>query len=167
MAGAGFEPAKAEPRDLQSRPFDRSGTPPGVSGSLRAFSVSWLEMLPATRRVHPAVGSRGPTGPASTSNGAWRVRSRHVAQALRLRQRLELLERVVLDLTDPLARHVERPADLLQRVGTLTGETESHLDHLALALGQSRQRPAQVLPAQAIGGKLERGLGSLVLDEVA
>src|SRR6202008_5077395 len=29
MAGAGFEPAKAEPRDLQSRPFDRSGTPPG------------------------------------------------------------------------------------------------------------------------------------------
>src|SRR5690349_3297651 len=28
MAGAGFEPAKAEPRDLQSRPFDRSGTPP-------------------------------------------------------------------------------------------------------------------------------------------
>jgi hypothetical protein len=32
MAGAGFEPAKAEPRDLQSRPFDRSGIPPGVLG---------------------------------------------------------------------------------------------------------------------------------------
>ena len=29
MAGAGFEPGKAEPRDLQSRPFDRSGIPPG------------------------------------------------------------------------------------------------------------------------------------------
>ena len=28
MAGAGFEPAKAEPSDLQSDPFDRSGTPP-------------------------------------------------------------------------------------------------------------------------------------------
>ena len=25
---AGFEPAKAEPTDLQSVPFDRSGTPP-------------------------------------------------------------------------------------------------------------------------------------------
>ncbi len=28
MEGAGFEPAKAEPTDLQSVPFDRSGTPP-------------------------------------------------------------------------------------------------------------------------------------------
>ena len=26
--GAGFEPAKAEPTDLQSVPFDRFGTPP-------------------------------------------------------------------------------------------------------------------------------------------
>src|SRR3954471_16940652 len=30
MAGAGFEPAKAEPWRLQRHPFDRSGTPPGV-----------------------------------------------------------------------------------------------------------------------------------------
>ena len=29
MAGEGFEPSKAEPRGLQPRPFDRSGTPPG------------------------------------------------------------------------------------------------------------------------------------------
>ena len=28
VVGAGFEPAKAEPSDLQSDPFDRSGTPP-------------------------------------------------------------------------------------------------------------------------------------------
>ena len=28
LEGAGFEPAKAEPSDLQSDPFDRSGTPP-------------------------------------------------------------------------------------------------------------------------------------------
>jgi hypothetical protein len=28
MAGGGFEPPKAEPRRLQRRPFDRSGTPP-------------------------------------------------------------------------------------------------------------------------------------------
>ena len=31
VVGAGFEPAKAEPMDLQSIPFDRSGTPPGRS----------------------------------------------------------------------------------------------------------------------------------------
>src|SRR5450755_2071277 len=139
MAGAGFEPAKAEPTDLQSVPFDRSGTPP--------------------RGAESSVGAPD----ASHGDG----RSGHVAQTLCLRQRLELLERVVLDLTDPLARHVERAADLLQRVGTLTGETESHLDHLALALRQGRQRTAQVLAAQAIGGQLERRLRSLVLDEVA
>lgn len=28
MVDAGFEPAKAEPSDLQSDPFDRSGNPP-------------------------------------------------------------------------------------------------------------------------------------------
>jgi hypothetical protein len=37
MAGAGFEPAKAEPADLQSAPFDRSGTPPkGSSIAIRS-----------------------------------------------------------------------------------------------------------------------------------
>lgn len=28
MVGEGFEPSKAQPPDLQSGPFDRSGTPP-------------------------------------------------------------------------------------------------------------------------------------------
>ncbi len=28
VEGDGFEPSKAEPADLQSDPFDRSGTPP-------------------------------------------------------------------------------------------------------------------------------------------
>ncbi len=28
MEGGGFEPPKAAPTDLQSAPFDRSGTPP-------------------------------------------------------------------------------------------------------------------------------------------
>ena len=29
VEGEGFEPSKAEPSDLQSDPFDHSGTPPG------------------------------------------------------------------------------------------------------------------------------------------
>ena len=37
VAGAGFEPAKAEPTNLQSVPFDRSGTPPGIL----KFTVAW------------------------------------------------------------------------------------------------------------------------------
>ena len=31
VEGGGFEPPKAEPTDLQSAPFDRSGTPPRLS----------------------------------------------------------------------------------------------------------------------------------------
>jgi hypothetical protein len=31
VGGAGFEPTKAEPTDLQSAPFDRFGIPPDVS----------------------------------------------------------------------------------------------------------------------------------------
>ncbi len=34
MEGEGFEPSKAEPSDLQSDPFDRSGTPPKTSRTL-------------------------------------------------------------------------------------------------------------------------------------
>lgn len=51
VEGGGFEPPKAEPTDLQSAPFDRSGTPPRLSndqfslflpGSSRFFSEnSW------------------------------------------------------------------------------------------------------------------------------
>ena len=36
MEGEGFEPSKAKPSDLQSDPFDRSGTPPKPS---HAFST--------------------------------------------------------------------------------------------------------------------------------
>ena len=32
VEGAGFEPAKAEPADLQSAPVDRLGTPPAMQG---------------------------------------------------------------------------------------------------------------------------------------
>ena len=40
MAGAGFEPAKALPPDLQSGPFGRSGIPP-----FTAFSKAFLKKL--------------------------------------------------------------------------------------------------------------------------
>ena len=46
VGGAGFEPAKAEPTDLQSVPFDRFGTPPGV--------VAWCPLT--GDRQEPAEG---------------------------------------------------------------------------------------------------------------
>ncbi len=58
-----------------------------------------------------------------------------VPQRLRFRQPLELLQRVVLDLADPLARDSERLTDLLERARLGAAETEAQLDHLALALG--------------------------------
>ena len=43
VEGGGFEPPKAEPSDLQSDPFDRSGTPP----KKRAYSLvtgDWCQL---------------------------------------------------------------------------------------------------------------------------
>jgi hypothetical protein len=34
VEGEGFEPSKAEPADLQSAPFGRSGTPPKIKQSI-------------------------------------------------------------------------------------------------------------------------------------
>ena len=36
VAGEGFEPSKSMTADLQSAPFGRSGTPPGVLGTAKA-----------------------------------------------------------------------------------------------------------------------------------
>jgi hypothetical protein len=52
MGGAGFEPAKAEPSDLQSDPFDRSGNPPSLTSEIRP---------------HPAALSPCPAGPLPSS----------------------------------------------------------------------------------------------------
>jgi hypothetical protein len=38
MEGGGFEPPKAEPADLQSAPFDRSGTPPNNPSIIHLFN---------------------------------------------------------------------------------------------------------------------------------
>src|SRR3954467_5608714 len=95
------------------------------------------------------------------------TRSGRVSEALCLRKRLELLERVVLDLPDALARDVERPPDLLQRVRPRAREAEAHLDDLALTLRERVQRPSHVLAPQVLRGDLEGRLGGLVLDEVA
>src|SRR5579862_9072935 len=58
-----------------------------------------------------------------------------VAQPLSLGQRLELLQRVVLDLADPFARDAEGLADLLERARLHAVEPEAQLDHAPLALG--------------------------------
>ena len=57
MAGPGFEPGKAEPADLQSAPFDRSGIPPQAL-SLTSESYSAACGRPGVR---PRIGHQGST----------------------------------------------------------------------------------------------------------
>src|SRR5947199_3392329 len=82
-----------------------------------------------------------------------------VFEALRLGQGLELLQRVVLDLADALARDAERAADLLERARLPAGEAEAELDHLALALGQRVERGLDVLAPERELGRVVRRLG--------
>ncbi len=55
MAGAGFEPAKAEPPDLQSGPFGRSGIPP-ICPLATLPRTDWNETFTSREAViaHPA-----------------------------------------------------------------------------------------------------------------
>ncbi len=59
VEGGGFEPPKAEPSDLQSDPFDHSGTPPEHKQGIfwrNAFDVNRLKGL---RPANPEVSDNG------------------------------------------------------------------------------------------------------------
>src|SRR5918994_5142164 len=92
---------------------------------------------------------------------------RDFAQLLRLGQRLELLQRPVLDLADPLAGDVERPPHLVQGARMLAAEPVAQLEHPALAVRELLQRLAQRLLREDLRGALVRRLGPLVGDELA
>src|SRR5258706_8071884 len=69
VEGGGFEPPKAEPSDLQSDPFGRSGTPPKngsreFCGTSRMLSTKVVDFL-AIRRFCPDPQSRS----AGTQSG--------------------------------------------------------------------------------------------------
>src|SRR3954447_12664535 len=91
---------------------------------------------------------------------------RHVAQLLRLGQRLELLQRLVLDLADALAGDVERAAHLVQRARVLAAQAVAQLEHAPLAVGEVLQRLAQRLLGEDLGRALVRRLRTLVGDEL-
>ena len=56
VEGEGFEPSKAEPSDLQSDPFDRSGTPPKERAIIQIIgaSVNHQKRIPATKLANNA-----------------------------------------------------------------------------------------------------------------
>src|SRR4051812_1922862 len=94
-----------------------------------------------------------PPGPFAPKDDRAR-RSGDVAELLGLRERLQLLQRLVLDLADALARDVERPPDLVQRAGMLAAEPVAQLEHPALAVGEVLERLAQGLLREDLRGAL-------------
>src|SRR5262249_11514180 len=117
----------------------------------------------AQRRDHQAVPEsvRGLTPTWSSAA------SRDVAELLRLGERAQLLQRLVLDLADALAGDVERAADVVECPRRLAVQPEPHLEHAALALAEHLQGPGERLVAERQRGLLVGKRLRLVFDEVA
>src|SRR5881394_2358586 len=90
-----------------------------------------------------------------------------VAELLGLRERLQLLQRLVLDLADALARHVERAPDLVERARVLAPESIAQLEDAPLAVGQVLECLPERLLGEDLRGALVRRLGPPVGDELA
>src|SRR5438094_1003348 len=90
-----------------------------------------------------------------------------VLQRLGFCERAQLLQALVLDLPDPLARDVERPADLVQRPWVLAVEPVTELEHAALARREAAEHAPQRRLAQLHLGDLVRQRLVLVRQEVA
>src|SRR5947208_8190963 len=85
----------------------------------------------------------------------------------RIRKSAQLLQRLVLDLADPLARDVERPPHLLERARFPAVETVTQLEHATLALRQCAQDLVERLPAHRDLCRLVCQRHVVVCEEVA
>src|SRR5687768_5926284 len=92
---------------------------------------------------------------------------RDVAELLRLGEALKLLQRLVLDLANPLARHVERAPDLVEGARVLAAQPVAELEHAAFAVREVLERLAECLLGQDLRRALIGRLGPLVGDELA
>src|SRR5262249_13369732 len=80
---------------------------------------------------------------------------------------LELADRLGLDLSHALARHLENAADLLEGVGVAIADAVAELDDLPLAVGQRPQHLLDPLLEHVLGRGLAGHVLPLILDEVA
>ena len=83
----------------------------------------------------------------------------------------ELRHRLGLDLTDPLAGHAERVADLVEGLRLPVAEAEAHADHAGLPLAQGVEQALKLLlqhrEADGVGGNYGLGDGMpKTLDQI-
>ena len=97
LGSAGFEPAKAEPSDLQSDPFDRFGNSP------RTSATPCRAATPRTEAPRPPTSSPQIDGSRSTSPTNCLPRPR-VAMVRTLRRPHRARERLLLPGIDPNTR---------------------------------------------------------------
>src|SRR5829696_8663195 len=106
------------------------------------------------------------TTPRSTSGPTRSVLDERL-EALAARRVAQLAERLGLDLTDALPRHLEVLTDLLERVVGLLADAEPHPQDLLLARRQRREHLASLVGEVHRDHALARRDDRLVLDEVA
>src|SRR5262249_45454214 len=78
-----------------------------------------------------------------------------------------MLERGSLDLTHPLAREAEPPADALEGQRLLAAQSEAQRDHRALAIGQVLEHAGQVRAGAEHRGQARPGHRARVLYRLA
>src|SRR6476660_3464424 len=89
-----------------------------------------------------------------------------LAKRLGVRKRAELLQALVLDLPDPLARDVEGPPNLVQRPRMLTVEPIAELEHTTLARREAAEYSPERRLAELLVGDLVRQSLVLVRQEM-
>src|SRR5207253_6272772 len=92
--------------------------------------------------------------PATASAVLTAALGRDVLQRLGLCERAQLLQALVLDLPDPLARDAERPPDLVQRARMLAVQPVAKFEHAALAGREAAEHAPQRCLAQLHLGDL-------------
>src|SRR5205085_7111262 len=149
-------------------------------GSLAAWrrAPAWLSSSPEPAACGLAPGPAKPQAAGVPKKNRRSLRTgggvspaeRAVEEALELAAAdgvLQLAHRLGLDLADALARHLEDPAHLLQRVGVAVAQAVAQLDDLALAVGQRLEHLLDLVLEHLLRRRLHRRLDAVVLDEVA
>lgn len=78
----------------------------------------------------------------------------------------ELPQRLGLDLSNPLPRHLEVLPDLFKSMITLFADTEAHPEDLFLPRSQGIKNPGSLLGEVGLDNRFQRGDDPFVFDEI-